>query len=291
MSDTLKRSQNYIVKRHLSDEEVRRLEGIRFIDAGFGYDKFGLDIEAIIFAYTLVKPVYDRYFRVESRGHENIPKNGRAMVAGNHSGTIPTDAAMIILDILKKCTPPRIARGIVANYGAALPYIGNMLSRVGQVIGTRRNFEELLQDEDLVMIFPEGLKGIGKPYKMRYRLKPFNLGFIELSLKYNVPIIPTAVIGAEEQAPLMGNIKLLAKLLGLPFFPITPTFPLLGPIGAIPYPCKYRIYYGKPLKFYEEYQAEAARKPEILKKLALMVQEIVQDMIDKGLKKRKGVFF
>jgi 1-acyl-sn-glycerol-3-phosphate acyltransferase len=139
-------------------------------------------------------------------------------------------------------------------------------------------------------VFPEGAKGTGKLYSHRYRLLPFNVGFIELSLTYKAPIVPVAVIGGEEQAPMLYDIRPIARALRFPYFPVTPFFPLLGPLGAVPLPVKYHIYYGTPLHFHKEYPREAANDPETVRMLADKVQMIIQGMTDDGLKKRDGVF-
>jgi len=279
-----------IARRLLPPEEFDRMMSIEINDLGFGYDQFGMEKEMAVLAISLARYVYLYWFRVHSEGHENIPKSGSALVAPNHSGVVPIDAAMVGVDIIMKMDKPRVMRAVVDNFMGFLPWVNVFFYRVGQVVGARRNFQDLLSNGELCAVFPEGTRGVGKPFSRRYNLAKFAVGFIELSLTYKSPIIPTAIIGAEEQAPMIGNLKPLARLFNFPYFPLTPTFPLLGPLGLIPFPTKYHIYYGTPIEFYREYGPEAIDDPEIIRMLADKVQLVVQDMVNRGLEKRSSVF-
>ncbi len=279
-----------LLRRVLGDEECERLRAMTLHDAGFGYDIFGLERESSWVAYALGSFLHRHYFRVESFGIENVPSEGAAIVAPNHSGILPLDAMMIAIDIVQKTDPPRLIRTMVDYLAFRLPWVGVAMTRVGQVAGTRRNFAELMRRAELLCVFPEGAKGTGKTFWERYRLRKFNVGHVELSLRYRAPIIPTAVIGAEEQAPMLLDFKPAAKLLNLPYFPITPTFPWLGPLGVIPLPVKYFIYYGKPLRLWEEVSEADAGSPEIVISLAELVRTRVADLLELGLSRRKGVF-
>lgn len=268
----------------LTPEEISKLERVRIDDLGFGYDKFGANREVLFNTYAVIKTFYEKYFRVESFGIENVPKSGRAILAANHSGTLPLDGMMIGVDIFTQMDPPRLMRAVVDRFAAELPFVGEFLARVGQVIGTRRNFQELLENEEIVAVFPEGAKALGKPYKQRYKLYPFNMGFVELALTYKAPIVPVAVVGAEEQMPVLANIKPLADAMGFPYVPVLPT------ILPIPFPSHYRIYYGEPLHYHSQFAEDTVQNPEMVRELARDVQERVQRMIDVGLAERKGVF-
>lgn len=282
-----------IAERILPKDERERLLSLRkqLKDEGFGYDKFGFEAESALAYYLFFNLLYKYWFRVTSEGHKNIPPKGRAMLVINHSGMIPIDFIMIAIDIMKHANPPRIARGIVDHFAGALPYINLFIHRGGSAIGSRENMEELLKDDQLIGVFPEGTKGIGKPFSQRYKLVRFNVGFVELAIKWQVPIVPVAVIGAEEQHPQIGKIKFLGRFLGFPYIPVTPTFPWLGLLGLIPLPSRYYIYYGKPIKFYKRYSPDSAQDLELIRRLADHVQKIVQEMINQGLKKRKSIFF
>lgn len=267
---------------------LERLETMPFRDEGFGFDRFGLERETFWAGYLAVRQLYRRWFRVRSTGHENVPREGRVILAPNHSGLLPFDGAMITCDLLERLDPPRSVRSIVDHFAFALPYVGVFMQRTGQVPGTTRNFADLLRQDEMVLVFPEGTRGIVKPWRERYRLQKFNVGFIELAIEHEAPIVPVAVLGAEEQAPILFGSRALGKKLGMPIFPVTPTFPLLGPLGLIPYPSQYHIAYGEPLWLHREYPREAARDPGVLQALAQKVQARVQGMIDLGLEVRAG---
>ncbi|MCW5829914.1 MAG: acyltransferase family protein [Deltaproteobacteria bacterium] len=280
-----------LARQLVGDDRVEKLRQMPFNDLGFGYDQFGFERESALLAYLISRLFYLHYFRVESRGHGNIPAEGRTIVAANHSGLLPIDGVMIGCDLIEKLDRPRPMRAMVDNFVPSLPFIWQGMARAGQVVGSRRNFEELLKSEELVTVFPEGTKGIGKLFRERYRLKSFNVGFVELALQNQTPIVPAAVVGAEEQAPILGAIRASwVQRLGMPFIPLTPTFPLLGPLGLLPLPVKYHIRYGERLEFHREYGPDAASRPEIVKRLAEEVQQAVQDLVNEGLKERKGIF-
>jgi 1-acyl-sn-glycerol-3-phosphate acyltransferase len=158
------------------------------------------------------------------------------------------------------------------------------------VIGHRRNFHDLLRAGELVGVWPEGTRGLGKPFAQRYNLVRFAVGFIELSLTYRAPIIPTALIGAEEQMPMVKNLRPIARLLGFPYFPVTPLFPWLGPAGLMPLPVKYHLYYGEPIRYYEDYGPQTLQDPDTVQMLADKVRLTVQEMIHRGLERRTSVF-
>lgn len=290
MSGTNKSIVARLTRRLLPAHEYDRILHVQTHDQGWGYDKFGMDKDTLALTYALSKPLYEKWFRVQSFGHDRIPKTGRGILVGNHSGVVPIDGGMVALDLLHRLNPPRIMRAVVDNFAARLPFINVWFSRVGQVIGTRKNFEELLNAEELVMVFPEGAKGPGKPIWKRYQLLKFNVGFMELSLRYKAPLIPVAIVGAEEQAPMVGNIKPLAKVFGMPYFPITTTFPHLGPLGLFPLPVRYRIYYGEPFEFYKEIGEEGARDPKRIEECVNIVKDKINDMIQTGLRERKSIF-
>jgi 1-acyl-sn-glycerol-3-phosphate acyltransferase len=270
--------------------DYERFEKIKIRDLGFGYDSFGLEIESLMAIFTVMDFFYEHWFRVDSVGVENVPEEGAALLAPNHSGIIPIDGAMIAIDLIKKMKRPRITRAVLYNSAGFIPFLSTFFYRSGQISGARRNFEEALRQQELVTAFPEGSKGPWKGYKDRYRLRPFNVGFMELSLVYRTPIVPTAVIGAEEQYPFMMNVEPLAKVFRLPYFPVSPLFPLLGPFAMLPLPTKYSIRYGEPFHFYREYGPETAGNPEVIRSLVDKVRNRIEEMIAEGLRNRNGIF-
>jgi len=279
-----------LARKILPPEEFERAMAIEINDLGFGYDQFGMEKETAVLAFAFASYVYKYWFRVSSYGHENIPVKGTGLIVPNHSGVIPIDAAMVGMDIAMKLDKPRVMRAVVDNFMGFLPFLNIFFYRVGQVVGARRNFHDLLRTGELCAVFPEGTRGIGKHFSQRYNLVKFNVGFVELSLTYKAPIIPTAIIGAEEQAPMLGDLKPIARMFGFPYFPITPTFPFLGPLGFLPLPTKYTIYYGEPIEYYKEYGPETLEDPETIRMLADKTQLTVQDMINHGLEERTSVF-
>lgn len=269
--------------RVLGEEERRRLTAISHLVEGEApFDRFGFSPETAKAAFPWFYALYRFYFRVRSQGHEHIPSDGPAVLVANHGGLLPFDAAMGVIDILLRTDPPRLARAIVDRWAGELPWINVFFARVGQVIGTRENFADLLDDGQPVLVFPEGTEGIGKSITQRYRLQSFRVGFIEQALRAAAPIVPVAFIGSEDQAPILYNLKPLARRLGLPVAPITPTFPWLGPLGLLPYPVSYRIIYGEPLCFHERFGPEGAGDARLVRYLANQVRRSVQLLVDRS---------
>jgi len=278
------------ILKTLAPQDHQRLNQIEIHNLGFGYDAFGLELESVMLAFGLGQFFYKYWFRVESDGIEHVPGAGPVILAANHSGGIPIDGFMIAIDLLKKLGTPRIMRSVLYNSAGFIPFVNTFFGRCGQVTGARRSIEELLTREELVAVFPEGARGPWKGFRDRYKIRPFHVGFVELSLRFGTPIVPTAVIGAEEQYPFLTNVKPLAGALGLPYFPVTPFFPLLGPLGMLPMPAKYHIYYDEPFHFYRKYPPETAHDPRTVRELAGQVQARVERLIREGLARRKGVF-
>lgn len=272
----------------LDQEDEGRVAVLLEEFAGRPYDSLGLNPKVLRRTLGVFKQLYKYYFRVESSGHEFIPEKEAAILAGNHGGLMPFDGSMVITDIVLRAHPPRLVRAIVDRWAGTLPFVNVFFSRVGQVIGTRDNFRELLDRKQLVLTFPEGMAGARKLAAERYVLQRFGLGFIEESLRHRTMIIPVAIVGADDQAPILYDVKPLARLLGLPVFPITPTFPLLGPLGLLPYPVKYEIRYGEPFRFYEEFSPGALEDPQALRYMAEQVKGRIQEMVDAKVSARRG---
>lgn len=251
----------------------------RVADAGHGYDDFGAHADSVVTAAGLARVLYDVWFRVSSEGSEHIP-DGAAILASNHGGTLPFDAAMIWVDVLRHTNPPRLVRPVADWFVSRLPFLGTAFARCGVVGGTRRNVERLLERRELVLIFPEGTPGIGKTFAERYTLQHFRVGHVEMALRQRAPVVPVAVIGAEEQLPLI--TKLPFHPFGAPFLPV--------PATLIPMPVRYHIYYGEPIWFDAEYGAESADNPRVLDEAAARVRMAVAALIERGLRERRGIF-
>lgn len=272
-----------VLERMLDADARRRLEALaEALPAEGSYDHFGLSAKAVRSAFPLLYTLYRLYFRVRSEGHQHIPADGAAVLVANHGGLLPFDGAMAAVDIFLHTDPPRLARAIVDLWAGTLPFVNVFFARVGQVIGTRENFTALLDEGKLVLTFPEGIDGIRKPINQRYQLQHFHVGFIEHALRAQAPIVPFAILGSDDQAPILYDVKPLARWLGLPVAPITPTFPWFGPLGLLPYPVNYRIVYGEPIQLHERFEPDAAEDARLVRELSAQVRRTVQRLVDRS---------
>lgn len=264
----------------------------RRLTGDYDIDSFGLDAhltEALVL--PLLRPLYEKWFRVEVKGAENIPAEGGALIVANHSGTIAMDAVMTAFAVHDETPNNRILRMLGADFVFSLPFIGEMSRKTGSTLACAEDGHRLLTSGELVGVWPEGFKGIGKPYKERYRLQRFGRGgFVSSAITAGVPIIPTAIVGAEEIYPIIGDLPLVARLLGSPYFPVTPTFPWLGPLGMIPLPSKWIIEFGEPIPT-DELSAEEADDPMVVFNLGDQVREAIQHNLYQLLQERRSVFF
>ena len=248
----------------------------------YGFDSFGFHRDDVKIAALIARFFHAHYFRVESHGANNVPA-GRVLLISNHSGQLPFDAVGIAGSLLFDRDPPRVPRAMIEKFIPTLPFASYAFSRWGQIIGTPENCARLLEDEEAILVFPEGARGISKPFNKRYQLQEFGLGFMRLALESRAPIVPIAVIGAEEQAPAV-NVRSLARLVGSPAFPIMP-FPPFFPI--MPLPTKYRIYFGEPQLF----TGDPDDDDEVIEAKVKEVKHRIQSMIHVGLKERRHVFW
>ena len=251
----------------------------------YGYDPFGMCPDKTKIAFILTSWLHDFYFRVQSVGIEKIPP-GRVMIAANHSGQLPFDGAMMATNIFLHGNPPRMVRGMVEKFAAEAPFVGTFFNRHGQIVGLPENCRQVLYNDGAILVFPEGVKGIAKSWRKRYQLAPFGTGFMRLALQTNTPIVPAAIVGAEEQYFSLANAQRVARILGLPSFPITPFFPWLGPIGLIPFPVKYRIAYGDPISS----DGNPDDEDEVVLQRIDNVKTAIKSLLEQELRKRKGIF-
>jgi 1-acyl-sn-glycerol-3-phosphate acyltransferase len=265
---------------------ARRLAG------EYEVDEFGFDAEFTDAVWmAALRPVYRRWFRVETRGIENVPATGGALIVANHSGTVPVDALMTTVAIHDEHPEHRFLRMLGADLVFQLPFVGRLARQTGSTLATNADAERLLRGGHLVGVWPEGFKGIGKPFSERYKLQRFGRGgFVSAALRTGTPIVPCSIVGAEEIYPLVGDIPALARLLGLPYIPITPFFPLLGPLGAIPLPSKWLIEFGQPLTT-AEYGRQAAEDPMLVFDLTDRVRQTIQQTLYSLLVQRRSIFF
>jgi 1-acyl-sn-glycerol-3-phosphate acyltransferase len=254
-------------------------------------DEWGFDEEFAEAVYPLFEFLYQAWWRVEAEGVGNVPAHGRALLVANHAGALfPFDASMILAAIMREHPLPRWARFMVLDWAFALPFVSTFMRRVGGVPASPQNAVRLLEQDELVMAFPEGIKGTGKPFSERYRLQRFGRGgFVEVALRAGAPIVPVAVVGSEEIYPKLGEAKPLARAIGAPFVPVTPTFPWLGLLGLIPLPSKWRIEFCEPLDL-SEHGSEAAEDRRLLFDISETVRETIQEAVYQNLVKRGSAF-
>jgi 1-acyl-sn-glycerol-3-phosphate acyltransferase len=246
----------------------------------FGFDPFGLSKAKLKYAVAASRWMYRHYFRAEAFGIENLPGSGRVILVSNHSGQLPFDGVVIASACFLEPPQPRLVRAMVEFFVPTVPFASYLFSRWGQITGTPENCRRLLGAEEAVLVFPEGARGISKPFSRRYQLAEFGKGFLRLALETGSPIVPVAVIGAEEQAPAI-NLKPLAKLLGMPALPVVPYPPFIAPL---PLPVKYRVYFGEPMRFTGDPEDD-------LDDQVKMVRNRIQSMIHVGLREREHVFW
>ncbi|PRW63854.1 lysophospholipid acyltransferase family protein [Actinopolyspora mortivallis] len=264
----------------------RRLLGEYTVDE-FGFDR---ELTDRVFLPAL-RAVYDNWFRVEATGLDNVPGDSAALVVANHSGTLPWDALMTTVALHEQHPAGRHLRMLGADVVFATPFVGTLARRSGQTLACNEDAQRLLRSGELVGVWPEGFKGIGKPFRDRYKLQRFGRGgFVSAAMRCGVPIVPCSIVGAEEIYPKIGDVPPLARLLGLPYFPVTPFFPLLGPLGAVPLPTKWYIEFGEPIET-AGHGAEAAEDPMVVFDLSDRVRETIQETIYRLLAQRGSVFF
>ena len=280
-----------------SDWDRKLASGLAFlrrrITGDYPVDDFGFDAD--LTEHVLLpplRPLYSTWFRVETRGLDNVPDDGAALLVANHSGKIPMDALMTALAVLDHHPAHRHLRLLGADLVFRLPVVAPLARKSGNTLACTADAERLLSSGELVGVFPEGFKGIGKPFSERYKLQRFGRGgFVSAALRTGAPIIPCSIVGAEECYPMLGNARTLARLLGLPYLPITPTFPLLGPLGLLPLPSKWIIEFGEPIETASLGGAAAAEDPMLVFNLTDQVRETIQSTLYTLLMQRRSVFF
>jgi len=254
-------------------------------------DEFGLDRSFDAKLRPVLDFLYRRYFRIQTEGIENVPREGRAVVVGNHSGSIPIDGLMLRAALRLDHSANRDLRWLAEDFLFYLPFAGVFMNRAGAVRACQENAERLLSRDNLIAVFPEGVQGIRKLFRDRYRLQRFGRGgYIRLCLRTRAPLIPCAIIGGEEASPLLYRFDALADLLRIPYLPVTPTFPALGALGLVPAPTKWRIKFGEPIAF-DNYGPEAADDDLLVGRLSERVRTTIQSMLETGLQKRRSVWF
>jgi 1-acyl-sn-glycerol-3-phosphate acyltransferase len=263
----------------------------RRLTGEYEVDEFGFDAE--LTDHVIMPPLrqlYQKWFRVEVSGVDNLPVHSGALLVANHSGTLPLDAMMTAIAVRDNHPTGRYLRMLGADLVFRTPVLGSMARKTGQTLACNADAERLLRDGHLVGVWPEGFKGVGKPFRDRYKLQRFGRGgFVAAALRTGTPIVPCSIVGAEEIYPKIADIKPLARLFGFPYFPVTPTFPLLGPLGAVPLPSKWYIEFGEPIRT-DEYGHGAEDDPMLVFNLTDQVRETIQQTLYRLLSQRGNVF-
>ena len=252
----------------------------------YGFDPFGADPRWGM-ALTLPMALLYRYWlRVETHGIERVP-DGRVLLIANHAGnTFAYDGAMLAMAMLLEANPPRMLRGMAEYYLPQIPFFSVLMHRMGSVVGTPENCTQILDNGEAVMVFPEGSRGFVKPWRKRYQLQSFGLGFMHLALETDTPIVPVGIVGSEEQNPAVADVKWLGRLVGSPALPITLTFPWLGLLGFVPFPVKFRLRFGDALRF----EGDPHDDDAAMEKKVDVVKDAIRALIAEGLAERKGWF-
>lgn len=252
----------------------------------YGVDAFGVSPAWLRHALPPFAWIYRHWLRVETRGIERVPE-GRVLLIGNHAGnTFAWDGAMLGMAMLLEAEPPRIVRGMGEYYLPQIPFFSILMHRLGTVVGTPENCVQLLESEEAVMVFPEGARGFVKPWRKRYQLQRFGLGFMRLALETQTPIVPVGIVGAEEQSPAVADVKALGRLVGAPAFPITPLFPWLGLAGFLPLPVKFRLHFGAPLHF----EGDPSEEDAAVQRRVDAVRDAIAALVDEAREARGPVF-
>lgn len=242
----------------------------------FGYDPWGYNTDAAKLGLEALKPLYEKYFRVEAFGLENVPKEGRVLVIANHSGQLPIDGMLIGYAMATNPHGPRSLRVMIERFFPTVPFLGNLMNELGGVVGDPENCARMLQSDEAIIVFPEGVRGSGKTWDKRYQLQRFGLGFMHLAITENTPILPVGVVGCEETMPTPFHLTTFARMFGIPYFPVTTPLPL---------PAKVRLYFGEPMRF----EGPVTDEDDVALKVE-QVKEAINGLIARGLRERQGWF-
>lgn len=281
--DGARRRAELLRRRVVGHDFDERVAWLRDRYDRIGGDPFGLDPDVAKSAVTVLSFFHRLYFRTECFGISNIPE-GRALLVANHSGQIPIDGAILGTALFMDLDPPRVGRAMIEKWAVSLPFASTFFNKVGQVVGVPENARRLLEMGELLLIFPEGVRGISKPFNQRYQLQSFGSGFMRLAIETNTPIVPVAIVGAEEQYVNLGNLERVAKLLGMPVLPMVPQIFLPG--GQLPLPMKYRLHFGEPLYF----RGDHLDDDKVINDKVWLVKQTIQELLNRALSQRAGLF-
>ncbi|AMW21548.1 lysophospholipid acyltransferase family protein [Mycobacteroides chelonae] len=264
----------------------------RRVGGDYSVDDFGFDEhlnESLLL--PLLRPLFNRWFRVDVTGDENIPATGGALVVANHAGVLPLDGLMLSVAVHDRCPGNRTLRNLAADMVFDAPFLGQLARKAGHTLACTADAHRLLSAGELTAVFPEGYKGLGKPFKDRYKLQRFGRGgFVAAAIRTGAPIIPCSIVGSEEIYPMIADLKVIARLFGLPYFPVTPLFPAAGPVGLVPLPSKWHIEFGTPIPT-DGFDETAADDPMVTFEVTDQVRETIQQTLYRLLAGRRNMFF
>jgi 1-acyl-sn-glycerol-3-phosphate acyltransferase len=284
MRERLRKRADDAVASWLGAEVLHRLDRVDITRGSAGVDPFGLDPRVARYGVLIARAIHASYFRTQVFGVHNVPR-GRVLLIANHSGQLPFDAMSIAGAMLLEAEPPRFVRSMVEKWVPTLPFVSEFFARCGQIVGVPENCIRLLEMDEAVLVFPEGARGISKTFDQRYKLTDFGLGFMRMALQTRTPVVPVAVVGAEEQYISVANLSTFARLLGVPALPVMPQ--LLLPGGILPLPTRHRVYFGEPMTFSGDSDDEDAA----IEEKVWLVRSTIQSMLNRGLKERRSIFF
>mgnify|MGYP006422255743 CR=1 FL=1 len=271
------RLRRFLKDRLVSEQVEQQMARIQKKTGSLGYDPWGFNLEAAKIGMALVQPLYDRWFRVDTRGEDKVPGEGPVLIVANHSGQLPIDGVLINYTIASRKRAPRLPRPMIERFFPTVPYLGSMLNQLGGVLGDPANCARMLDNGEAVIVFPEGVRGSGKLYRDRYQLKRFGNGFIRLALAHNATIVPVGVVGCEETIPAFGNIKPLARWLGIPYVPVA---------APVVLPARVYLRFGEPLVL----RGDPSMSEEQVNRYVDQVRQAISDLIDIGLSERERLF-
>lgn len=271
------RLRSFLKQRLVSSDVETQMDRIQKMTGSLGYDPWGFNRDAAKIGMSLVRPLYEKWFRVDSRGEENVPGDGPVLLVANHSGQLPLDGVLIGYAIASRREKPRLPRAMIERFFPTVPYLGIMLNQVGAVLGDPGNCARMLQNDEAIIVFPEGIRGSGKLYRDRYQLKRFGNGFMRLAMEHNATVVPVGVVGCEETIPAFGNIKPLARWLGVPYVPVA---------APVVLPARVYLRFGKPMTF----SGESSMTEEAINREVDKVRQAISDLIDIGLSERERLF-
>jgi len=273
------RTRRYLKSRLVPRDVEAIVDGLRLGHTGStgstGYDPWGLNPDTTKMTFTVVRWLYERYFRVVAHGLDNVPASGRVLLVGNHGGQLPLDGVLVSYAVASRGSGARLPRSMIERWFPSVPFLGNWMSSVGGVIGDPKNCAKMLEREEALVVFPEGIRGSGKPYRLRYQLQRFGHGFMHLAMEHDTLIVPVGIVGCEETMPSLGNMRPVARLLGLPYLPLA--LPAVLPARVV-------LNFGAPLYFGGEpgSEAEVALRVETVK-------DAIRDLIDQGIAQRRDL--